>query len=66
MPQSASKIAIVEDDETIRNLLRMTLASAGFSRVVCSSRGDEGIEMVLGERPDVLLLDIRFPFEIIF
>ena len=61
MPQSASKIAIVEDDETIRNLLRMTLASAGFSRVVCSSRGDEGIEMVLGERPDVLLLDIMLP-----
>ena len=50
MPQSASKIAIVEDDETIRNLLRMTLASAGFSRVVCSSRGDEGIETVLGRR----------------
>ena len=61
MPQAASKIAIVEDDATIRNLLRMTLASAGFRRIVSASRGDEGLEMVLAERPDVLLLDIMLP-----
>ena len=61
MLQSSSKIAIVEDDGTIRDLLRMMLVSAGFKRVVCASRGDEGLEMVLRERPDVLLLDIMLP-----
>ena len=61
MPQVASKIAIVEDDETIRNLLRMMLVAAGFSRIVCAARGDEGLEMVLSERPDILLLDLMLP-----
>ena len=61
MPQVASKIAIVEDDETIRNLLRMMLVAAGFGRIVCAARGDEGLEMVLSERPDILLLDLMLP-----
>ena len=61
MPQVASKIAIVEDDETIRNLLRMMLVAAGFGRIVCAERGDEGLEMVLRERPDILLLDLMLP-----
>lgn len=61
MPRETSKIAVVEDDGTIRNLLRMTLSSAGFSRVVCCARGDEGLETVLAERPDVVLLDIMLP-----
>lgn len=61
MVRSTAKIAVVEDDETIRNLLRMTLASAGYQRVVVASRGDEGLEMIARERPDVLLLDIMLP-----
>jgi DNA-binding response OmpR family regulator len=55
------KIAIIEDDETIRNLLRMTIAAAGLGNTVASSRGDEGLELVLGERPDVVLLDLMLP-----
>ena len=55
------KIVIIEDDETIRNLLRMTIAAAGLGNTVASSRGDEGLELVLGERPDVVLLDLMLP-----
>ena len=58
---ASQKIAIVEDDETIRSLLLMTLGSAGFTRVVSAARGDEGYEMVRRERPDILLLDLMLP-----
>ena len=57
----AEKIAIIEDDETIREVLRMTLAAAGFRHVEASGRGDDGLEMVLRFRPDVLLLDLMLP-----
>lgn len=55
------KIAIVEDDETIRNLLRMTLAAAGFRDTCAASRGDEGLDLVLREHPGILLLDLMLP-----
>ena len=58
---ASQKIAIVEDDETIRNLLLMTLRSAGFTRVTASARGDDGCETVLREKPDILLLDLMLP-----
>lgn len=58
---ASQKIAIVEDDETIRNLLIMTLRSAGFTRVAASARGDDGYEAVLREKPDILLLDLMLP-----
>lgn len=61
MPQAAAKIAVVEDDETIRGLLRMTLSAAGFRNIVCSARGDEGFEAVIAERPEILILDIMLP-----
>lgn len=61
MAQTTAKIAVVEDDETIRNLLRMTLTAAGFKRVVCVERGDSGLETVLREKPDIVLLDVMLP-----
>lgn len=55
------KIAIVEDDETIRNLLRMMLSAAGLRNIVTAERGDEGLELVLGGNVDILLLDLMLP-----
>jgi two-component system phosphate regulon response regulator PhoB len=61
MERSAAKIAVVEDDETIRKLLCMTLAGAGYSRVAVAARGDDGLEIAVRERPDVMLLDVMLP-----
>lgn len=55
------KIAIVEDDEVIREVVKMTLRRAGYTRICVSGRGDEGLWMVEEERPDVLLLDLMLP-----
>ena len=56
-----AKIRIVEDDATIRALLEMALLGAGYSDVASSARGDEGLEMVRREKPDLVLLDVMLP-----
>lgn len=56
-----AKIRIVEDDATIRALLEMALIGAGYSDVASSARGDEGLEMIRREKPDLVLLDVMLP-----
>ena len=48
-----AKIRIVEDDATIRALLEMALLGAGYADVASSARGDEGLEMIRREKPDL-------------
>ena len=56
-----AKIRIVEDDATIRALLEMALIGAGYSDIASSARGDEGLEMIRREKPDLVLLDVMLP-----
>ena len=56
-----AKIRIVEDDATIRALLEMALLGAGYSDVVSSPRGDDGLKMVVRDKPDIVLLDVMLP-----
>lgn len=56
-----AKIRIIEDDATIRALLEMALLGAGYSDVASSARGDEGLEMIRREKPDLVLLDVMLP-----
>ena len=56
-----AKIRIVEDDATIRALLEMALLGAGYSDVASSPRGDEGLKMVVRDKPDLVLLDVMLP-----
>ena len=58
---SVAKILIVEDDATIRMLLEMALAGAGFANVASVARGDEGLESIRREKPDLVLLDLMLP-----
>jgi len=56
-----AKIRIVEDDATIRALLEMALLGAGYGDVVSSPRGDDGLKMVVRDKPDLVLLDVMLP-----
>lgn len=56
-----AKIRIVEDDATIRALLEMALLGAGYTDVASSARGDEGLEMIRRDKPDLVLLDVMLP-----
>lgn len=53
-------VLVVDDEEDIRVLARITLQSAGFS-VIEASSGSEALVTVDTEGPDAMLLDIRMP-----
>jgi len=56
----APKILVIDDEAAIRESLRMILEYEDY-RFVGASSGQEGIEAVARERPDVVLLDIKMP-----
>lgn len=55
------KIVIIEDDPGIRTVLRLALKGAELGTVLEADRGDAGLEMVLRERPSLVLLDLMLP-----
>ena len=54
-------ILIVDDDESIRELLRLHLASAGY-RVVVAADAIEAGHIVLKGAPDLIISDVRMPY----
>ncbi len=54
------KILIVEDEEPLRRILGDELLEAGF-QVVEGKNGEEGLEVAINEKPDLILLDIVMP-----
>jgi two-component system chemotaxis response regulator CheY len=54
------EILVVEDDESIRNLIVSQLQDAGFE-VSTAADGLEGLEAIRDRRPDAVLLDINMP-----
>ena len=58
----ACRIVVCDDVEDYRALLVMTLTSAGGCTIAGqAANGQEAIDMVRKERPDVLLLDVAMP-----
>jgi DNA-binding response OmpR family regulator len=55
-----SKVLVLDDDNALLRLLRLTLTSEGFE-VITASNGLEGLEKVDREPPDVILLDLEMP-----
>jgi two-component system alkaline phosphatase synthesis response regulator PhoP len=54
------RILVVEDDAETARLLQMYLEDAGYE-VLVTGRGDEGLELAMRRRPDVVLLDLMLP-----
>jgi len=57
---TSAKILIVDDEPQIRRVLRTTLTSQGYT-VVEARTGDEALEEIRHERPDLILLDVNMP-----
>ena len=55
------KIVIIEDDPGIRTVLRLALKGVGFTDVIAEERGDNGLKIVLRERPALVILDLMLP-----
>lgn len=54
-------ILVVEDDDTIRDLVRLTLAEEEHNYVLCAAHGFEALALVRATVPDVFLLDYQLP-----
>jgi DNA-binding response OmpR family regulator len=57
---SPKKVLVVDDDRHMRALCRASLEEAGF-RVLEAAGGEEALESVRAERPDLILLDVMMP-----
>lgn len=55
-----AKIVIAEDERDIRDLVTFTLTFAGH-QVIPTANGEELVEKVLQEIPDLILTDVRMP-----
>ncbi len=56
----AKKILIIEDEELMYSLLQKKLTAVGYD-VSISKDGEEGLEKMKEEKPDLILLDIVMP-----
>ena len=53
-------IMVVDDEPPIVRLVRAKLQADGFA-VVTASRGEEALELLEDERPDLIILDVMMP-----
>ncbi len=58
--QGKAKILVVDDDGSIRRVIRMDLEKAGYI-VYTAYNGIEGLEMVKEVEPDLIISDIEMP-----
>lgn len=54
------RLLIVEDDESIRDMMEMVLCSEGYD-VVSVTNGALALDTLAREQPDLILLDMRMP-----
>ena len=55
-----ARILVVEDNRLNMKLVRDVLEHAGYD-VVEAGTGEEGVELALGQRPDLVLMDLQLP-----
>lgn len=59
-PGAVGSVLVIDDEPDIRDLIRLNLEAAGH-RVVTVRDGEEALEAVRHERPDVIVLDVLMP-----
>ncbi|MDH3639131.1 MAG: response regulator [Gammaproteobacteria bacterium] len=60
MTPGAKKILIVDDEPSIVLSLEFLMKKAGYE-VVTATDGNQGLERMASERPDLVLLDVNMP-----
>ena len=61
MPAAPSKILVVDDAATIREVLKVHLRNAGY-QVVVAEDGVVGARIVLAEPPELIIVDAKMPY----
>lgn len=58
---SRERIMIVEDEESIQELIRYNLEREGFLVPVCCENGESALDNAITYKPDLILLDLMLP-----
>lgn len=53
-------ILVVDDEKPIADILQFNLVKEGY-QVICAYDGDEALEKIEEQQPDLMLLDIMLP-----
>ncbi len=59
-PARVATVLVVDDDPTTRTWADVHLSSGGF-RILEAASGEEALELLARERPDLVLLDVEMP-----
>jgi len=57
---SEVKVLVIEDESSIRQILKIQLEAAGYSATAAGS-GEEGLERLAADPPDLVLTDLMMP-----
>ena len=55
-----AKILIADDSPNIREILKMSLETDGYT-VVLAEDGEQALAMVTDEKPDLVIIDVMMP-----
>ncbi len=55
------RILLVDDEDDIRTITRISLETIGGFEVLLAGGGEEGLEFSAREKPDLILLDVMMP-----
>lgn len=60
MAEEKKKILIVEDDKSLREMYQLRLSINGYD-VLEAGDGEEGLNLAIKEKPNLILLDVMMP-----
>jgi len=60
MTENALRVLVVDDERAIRRFLRTSLTAHGYA-VYEASSGQQALSAVVGDRPDLIILDLGLP-----
>jgi two-component system KDP operon response regulator KdpE len=60
MTENALRVLVVDDERAIRRFLRTSLTAHGYA-VYEAGSGQEALSAVVGDRPDLIILDLGLP-----
>lgn len=60
MEEKMSKVMVVEDDASLREIYSIRITAEGYE-VVTAGDGEEGLAVAVREKPDLILADVMMP-----
>jgi CheY-like chemotaxis protein len=60
-PGPRTRVLVVDDDQTARDLMQRGLEKEGPFEVILASSGEEGVNLAREQKPDVITLDVLMP-----